>query len=349
MTDLYALGVVTFEMVTGRLPFTGTSPVDLLMKHVEARPPRPSEFVPDLPPALDAFILQMLTKDPEARPNSADPLRQQLNKLRRSLRATRSNPSALSPMHEKPRVSDDASSRRPTTPVAVPPELSPQVPEKASAPTPLPPPRKHLPIAIAMGAGALMLAGAVALVFREPARAVPLTGPRESPPIVEAQAEPPAPRPTPPPPAPVDRGEAVAVLAGSKELPSTELPAPEDEQPESAPAPKERPSTVEKLGGGALAHEDTSSKETGSQARTISAPKRAEGRDSSEKRQLLKRIDALIEATPDLIAQDRVTSPDTMLKMLEKTRTEVELSSDTEEQRQLSRKFDGLKKMFLKR
>ncbi len=90
MTDLYAMGVVTFEMVTGRLPFIGTSPVDLLMKHVDARPPRPSEFVPELPPALDAFILQMLTKDPEARPSSADALRQQLHRLRRTmLRPTR--------------------------------------------------------------------------------------------------------------------------------------------------------------------------------------------------------------------------------------------------------------------
>ncbi|MFP2934443.1 serine/threonine-protein kinase, partial [Pyxidicoccus sp. 3LG] len=117
MTDLYALGVVTFEMVTGRLPFVGSSPVDLLMKHVEARPPRPSEFVSELPPALDAFILQMLTKDPETRPNSADALRQQLHKLRRTLRAsTRSNPSAPAPV-EKPRVTDDVDSRRPTTPV----------------------------------------------------------------------------------------------------------------------------------------------------------------------------------------------------------------------------------------
>ncbi|NOK23880.1 serine/threonine-protein kinase, partial [Corallococcus carmarthensis] len=94
MTDLYAMGVVTFEIITGRLPFIGSSPVDLLMKHVEARPPRPSEFVPDLPPAVDAFILQMLTKDPETRPNSADALRQHLSKLRRTLRATRTNPTA---------------------------------------------------------------------------------------------------------------------------------------------------------------------------------------------------------------------------------------------------------------
>ncbi|RKG56057.1 serine/threonine protein kinase, partial [Corallococcus sp. CA054B] len=102
MTDLYAMGVVTFEIVTGRLPFIGSSPVDLLMKHVEARPPRPSEFVPDLPPAVDAFILQMLTKDPETRPNSADALRQHLSKLRRTLRATRTNPTAPAPVEPAP-------------------------------------------------------------------------------------------------------------------------------------------------------------------------------------------------------------------------------------------------------
>lgn len=340
MTDLYALGVVTFEMVTGRLPFTGSSPVDLLMKHVEARPPRPSEFVPDLPPALDAFILQMLTKDPETRPNSADPLRQQLNKLRRSLRATRSNPSALSPMHEKPRVADDASSRRPTTPVAVPPELSAKPLEKETPPAP-PPPRRPLPIVMALGAGALMLAGVAALVFREPARAVPLTAPRESPPIAEARAEtPPAPHPAPP--APIDTAGAVATAETLKEEPAPGEPS------DNAPSAKERLSTAEQQPD-ALANEDASAKETGAQARTVSSPKRAEAKDASEKRQLLKRIDALIDATPDLIAQDRVRSPDTMLKMLEKTRTEVELSNDTEEQRQLSRKFDGLKKMFLKR
>ncbi|WP_415835821.1 serine/threonine-protein kinase, partial [Corallococcus soli] len=102
MTDLYAMGVVTFEMITGRLPFIGSSPVDLLMKHVEARPPRPSEFVSDLPPAVDAFILQMLTKDPETRPNSADVLRQHLTRLRRTLRATRTNPTAPAPTEESP-------------------------------------------------------------------------------------------------------------------------------------------------------------------------------------------------------------------------------------------------------
>jgi serine/threonine protein kinase len=116
MTDLYAMGVVTFEMVTGRLPFIGSSPVDLLMKHVDARPPRPSEFVPELPPALDAFILQMLTKDPEARPSSADALRQQLHRLRRTmLRPTRAQAAHGASRVPTPSPSPAASAPDPTT------------------------------------------------------------------------------------------------------------------------------------------------------------------------------------------------------------------------------------------
>ncbi|MCY1017230.1 serine/threonine-protein kinase [Pyxidicoccus sp. MSG2] len=169
MTDLYALGVVTFEMVTGRLPFIGTSPVDLLMKHVEARPPRPSEFVSDLPPALDAFILQMLTKDPETRPGSADALRQQLHKLRRTLRSsTRSNPSALAPV-EKPKSKDDVDSRRPTTPVPVPPELNAELSSQELRAAGVSPPgrRRMVPMAAAIGAAVVLLGGAVALINRD--------------------------------------------------------------------------------------------------------------------------------------------------------------------------------------
>ncbi|WP_240360031.1 protein kinase domain-containing protein [Pyxidicoccus caerfyrddinensis] len=168
MTDLYALGVVTFEMVTGRLPFIGSSPVDLLIKHVQERPPRPSEFVSDLPPALDAFILQMLTKDPETRPGSADALRQQLHKLRRTLRSsTRSNPNALAPV-EKPKPKDDVDSRRPTTPVPVPPELSAELTsqELRAAGVPASGRRSMVPVAAAIGAAVVLLGGGVALLNR---------------------------------------------------------------------------------------------------------------------------------------------------------------------------------------
>ncbi|AKJ00062.1 Hypothetical protein AA314_01688 [Archangium gephyra] len=126
MTDLYALGVVAFEMVTGRLPFTGTSPVDLLMKHVDARPPRPSEFVPELPAALDAFILQMLTKDPEARPGSAEQLRRQLQRLRDTLTQQAARPTVPEPPARR------------ATPEALAP-AEPVKPEPAPTPEPVKP------------------------------------------------------------------------------------------------------------------------------------------------------------------------------------------------------------------
>ncbi|MBZ4330665.1 serine/threonine-protein kinase [Corallococcus sp. AS-1-12] len=217
MTDLYAMGVVTFEIITGRLPFIGSSPVDLLMKHVEARPPRPSEFVPDLPPAVDAFILQMLTKDPETRPNSADPLRQHLAKLRRTLRATRTNPTALAPVEPAPPkpaapavVVSDADARRPTThvPPPVPPDDLRVVPQEETSSL-----RRLAPIAV--GAAVLLAAVGVVIATRgggtpPPAVAVaapppptPKADPTPTPPPPEAVAEPVREATPPPPPAPV--------------------------------------------------------------------------------------------------------------------------------------------------
>jgi eukaryotic-like serine/threonine-protein kinase len=137
MTDLYAMGVVTFEMVTGRLPFIGTSPVDLLMKHVDARPPRPSEFIPELPPALDAFILQMLTKDPEARPGSADALRQQLHRLRRTmLRPTRAQASSqgAAAATRAPTPAPSPTTEPGAPPVAEPATSAPRASEPTTAP-----------------------------------------------------------------------------------------------------------------------------------------------------------------------------------------------------------------------
>jgi serine/threonine-protein kinase len=67
-TDIYALGCMIFEVVTGRIPFIAESPMDVVLAHITTPPPRPSQFKPDVPPALDQIILQMLDKDPAMRP-----------------------------------------------------------------------------------------------------------------------------------------------------------------------------------------------------------------------------------------------------------------------------------------
>jgi serine/threonine protein kinase len=70
-TDIYALGCMMFEMVTGRTPFMGESPMDIVMMHITTPPPRPSTYKPDLPPLLEQLILEMLEKDPDKRPSLA--------------------------------------------------------------------------------------------------------------------------------------------------------------------------------------------------------------------------------------------------------------------------------------
>ncbi|MFO0624646.1 MAG: serine/threonine-protein kinase [Polyangiales bacterium] len=70
--DLYALGVMMFEMFTGRVPFEHEELMALLMAHVKEPPPSPASLRDDLPPELDALILQLLAKDPDARPDRAE-------------------------------------------------------------------------------------------------------------------------------------------------------------------------------------------------------------------------------------------------------------------------------------
>ena len=82
-TDVYALGVVLYEMVCGFPPFQADSPVAVAMKHVREQPMPPSQFVPDLPPDLNTVIMAALAKDVAARYQSADALRDDLVRFER--------------------------------------------------------------------------------------------------------------------------------------------------------------------------------------------------------------------------------------------------------------------------
>ena len=80
-SDLYSLGVVLFEMVTGRTPFTGETPLAIAYKHVQDQPPAPSTLVSGLPAGLEAVIMKLLRKRPEDRYASAEDLRADLRRF----------------------------------------------------------------------------------------------------------------------------------------------------------------------------------------------------------------------------------------------------------------------------
>src|SRR5829696_9145537 len=64
-SDLYSVGIVLYEMLTGTLPFSGDSPVEIAMKHLSTKLPLPSEKRPDLPHDLDLIVARALAKDPD--------------------------------------------------------------------------------------------------------------------------------------------------------------------------------------------------------------------------------------------------------------------------------------------
>ncbi len=69
--DIYSLGVVLYQMVTGQLPFQSESPMGMVMQHINESPPPLEQFAPSLLPALDAVIMKALAKQPEERFASA--------------------------------------------------------------------------------------------------------------------------------------------------------------------------------------------------------------------------------------------------------------------------------------
>ena len=88
-SDLYSLGVVLYELLTGKTPFDGDTPVEIAMKHLSQAPEPPSAKRPNLPHDLDLVVMRALAKDPDERYQSAEEMDADLERVARGVAVSR--------------------------------------------------------------------------------------------------------------------------------------------------------------------------------------------------------------------------------------------------------------------
>jgi serine/threonine-protein kinase len=88
-SDLYSLGIVMYEMLTGKVPFTGEAPLEIAMKHLQKTADPPSTLRPEVPKSLDAVVMRALAKDPDERFDSAEEMDADLARVARGLAVSR--------------------------------------------------------------------------------------------------------------------------------------------------------------------------------------------------------------------------------------------------------------------
>jgi beta-lactam-binding protein with PASTA domain len=94
-SDLYSLGIVLYEMLTGKVPFTGDTPVEIAMKHLSQVPEPPSKLRPEVPHDVDAVVMRALAKDPDQRYGSAEEMDADLARVARGVAVSRETEDAM--------------------------------------------------------------------------------------------------------------------------------------------------------------------------------------------------------------------------------------------------------------
>lgn len=135
--DVYAIGIVIFEMLTGRLPYVGANQQELAMAHIKERIPSVSEFNPSVPEGLAKIVQKVMSKEPNSRYSMADQLGQVLTAYRDRGRESTSSAPVVEERRSTPPAPPAESSVKAPPP---PPASNPTVPRQA-APPPQPAPR----------------------------------------------------------------------------------------------------------------------------------------------------------------------------------------------------------------
>jgi eukaryotic-like serine/threonine-protein kinase len=111
-SDIYSCGILLYQLITGRLPFTGDTIVDIALQHIRQPPPKPSDFVPFVHAGLEAIIMTALEKWPAQRQQSATELRTALLKIVPELRTV---PFRLGSTAQQESSATPSPARRPLT------------------------------------------------------------------------------------------------------------------------------------------------------------------------------------------------------------------------------------------